>query len=115
MTWKWAIPAICLAFLAVAASAGAEEKKTYEADKGPDKVDVSGFPDDVQAAYKVFATKCSKCHTLARPINTDMTTGKWKRYVKRMSNKPKSGISQDEAKEIFTFLKFYQSKKDAKK
>lgn len=115
MNWKWLIPATSVALLAVAVSAGAEEKKTYEADKGPDKVDVSGFPDDIQAAYKTFASKCSKCHTLARPINTDMKVGEWKRYVKRMANKPKSGISKDEAKEIFDFLKFYQAKKDSSK
>jgi hypothetical protein len=36
-------------------------------------------------------------------------------YVKRMSNKPDSGISQDQGKQIYSFLKFYQGEKDAKK
>ena len=49
-------------------------------DKGPDKIDVSAYPAPMQAAYKVFATKCSKCHTIARPINTMMTRAEWERY-----------------------------------
>ena len=46
-------------------------------DKGPDKIDVSGYPPEVQKAYKLFTTKCSKCHTIARPINTIMTRDEW--------------------------------------
>ena len=41
-------------------------------DKGPDKIDVSAYPAPQQAAYKVFSAKCSKCHTIARPLNTMM-------------------------------------------
>jgi cytochrome c5 len=116
MNWKWMVPATCAAVMAVTIGAGeaAAEGKTFEADKGPDKVDVSAFPANIQASYKVFATKCSKCHTLARPINTDMKKSEWKRYVKRMANKPKSGISDDDAKGIYEFLAFYQAKKDKK-
>jgi hypothetical protein len=91
-----------------------EDKKDFAADKGPDKVDVGRFAAEVQEDYRVFAAKCSKCHTLARPINTDLTADAWKMYVKRMSNKPDSGISQDQAKRIYSFLKFYQAEKDAK-
>jgi hypothetical protein len=90
-------------------------KKEFAADKGPETVDVAAFPDDIKDAYKTFSTKCSKCHTLARPINTDMTADSWKMYVKRMSNKPDSAISPDQGKTIYKFLKFYQGEKDAKK
>lgn len=116
MNWKWLVPTTFAALLAVTAGAGkaSAEKKTFEADKGPDSVDVSGFPENIQSDYKVFAEKCSKCHTLARPINTDMKMGEWKKYVKRMANKPKSGISKDEGKQIFAFLAYYQAKKDKK-
>src|ERR1035437_10069985 len=69
-------------------------------DKGPDKIDVSGYPAPMQVAYKLFTTKCSKCHTVARPINTTMTGDEWERYVKRMIHKPSSGISDRQGKEI---------------
>jgi cytochrome c5 len=73
-------------------------------DKGPDKIDVSAYPAPQQAAYKVFTTKCSKCHTIARPMNTMMKRDEWERYVKRMMHKPNSGISDAQGKEIFDFL-----------
>ncbi len=78
-------------------------------DKGPDKIDVSGYSPEMQKAYKVFASKCSKCHTIARPINTMMTRDEWERYVKRMMHKPNSGISDSQGKEIFEFLVFDQT------
>ncbi len=40
-------------------------------DKGPDRINVSKYPADMQAKYKVFAKKCSNCHTLARAINCE--------------------------------------------
>ena len=73
-------------------------------DKGPDKIDVSAYPAPQQAAYKVFATKCSKCHTIARPINTLMKRDEWERYVKRMMHKPNSGINDNQGKQIFDFM-----------
>ena len=72
-------------------------------DKGPDKIDVSAYPAPQQAAYKVFATKCSKCHTIARPINTMMKRDEWERYVKRMMHKPNSGISDSQGKADLRF------------
>ena len=77
-------------------------------DKGPDKINVSAYPAPQQAAYKLFSTKCSKCHTIARPINTMMTREEWSRYVKRMMHKPNSGISDSQGKQIFDFLAFDQ-------
>ncbi len=78
-------------------------------DKGPDKIDVSGYPPDMQKDYKLFTTKCSKCHTIARPINTLMSRDEWERYVKRMMHKPNSGISDSQGKEIFEFLIYDQT------
>lgn len=94
---------------------GAEPgKKVFTADKGSGTVDVSQFPKDLQESYKVFSAKCGKCHTLARPINTNMEPKAWKMYVKRMMNKPDSGISPDLGKKIYKFLKWYQGEKDKK-
>ncbi len=83
-------------------------------DKGPDKIDVSAYPAPQQAAYKVVSTKCSKCHTIARPINTMMKRDEWERYVKRMMHKPNSGISDAQGKQIFDFLVFDQTERKDK-
>ena len=77
-------------------------------DKGPAKIDVSEYPPEQQKAYKVFESKCSKCHTIARPINTTMSKPEWERYVKRMMHKPNSGISDSQGKAIFDFLAYDQ-------
>ncbi len=93
---------------AAAILAQSGDKIALPQDKGPDKIDVSGYPPQMQAAYKLFASKCSKCHTIARPINTMMTRPEWERYVKRMMHKPNSGISDKQGKEIFDFLVYDQ-------
>ena len=81
---------------------------TLPQDKGPSKIDVASYPPDQQKGYKVFTDKCSKCHTIARPINTAMSKDEWSRYVKRMMHKPNSGISDAQGKEIFDFLAYDQ-------
>ena len=83
-------------------------------DKGPDKLDVSSYPAEIQAGYKVFSSKCTKCHTLARPINTTMTRDEWERYVKRMMHKPNSGVNGTQGKQIFDFLAYDQAQRKDK-
>ena len=87
---------------------------TLPQDKGPDKINVSAYPADQQKGYKVFGEKCSKCHTIARPINTTMTKAEWERYVKRMMHKPNSGISDTQGKTIFDFLAYDQENRKDK-
>ena len=83
-------------------------------DKGPDKLDVSKYPPDVQKGYKLMAAKCNQCHTLARPLNTSMSKEDWSRYVKRMMHKPNSGISDKQGKAIFEFLVYDQTNRKDK-
>ncbi len=82
--------------------------KAFAADKGPDKIDgkvLQTYPKALQETYqKVFSKRCSKCHTLARPINTNFTPSKWEKYIKLMMRKPGSGIKAAEAKKIWQFL-----------
>ena len=86
---------------------------TLPQDKGPNKIDISSYPAEQQKSYKMFTDKCSKCHTIARPINTTMTKDEWARYVKRMMHKPNSGISDSQGKAIYEFLAYDQeSRKD---
>lgn len=93
---------------------GDKSNVTLPQDKGPDKIDVSSYPPEIQKAYKLFTGKCSKCHTIARPLNTTMTRDEWSRYVKRMMHKPNSGISDSQGKEIFDFVMYDETNRKAK-
>ena len=78
--------------------------KTYPADKGQNYVDVSGYPPKIREYYQLFANKCSRCHTLARPINCAFTAEEWKKYVQHMMKKPGSGLTPKTAGQITEFL-----------
>jgi len=80
--------------------------KVYDADLGRAWIDVSAYSPEQQGAYALFAQKCSKCHTLARPINSSLTGDDWLAYVARMSRKPGSGISPGDGEKIVAFLLF---------
>ncbi len=74
-------------------------------EKGPATINVSKYPDGIKENYEVFTQKCSQCHKLSRPINSDYATpDEWSRYIKRMMNKPGSGIGRAEGKKIYEFL-----------
>jgi hypothetical protein len=87
--------------------------RVFEADLGPAWVDVSSYPPEQQLAYTLFSQKCSKCHTLARPINSSMRGDDWNAYVNRMSRKPGSGINPNDGETILGFL-IYDSKRRAR-
>jgi hypothetical protein len=78
-----------------------------EARRG-DRVDVSKYPEEVQDAYRVFAFRCSRCHTLARPLNARIRDPEhWIRYVRRMRRQPSSGIDEQNGEVILKFLLYY--------
>ena len=89
----------------------AETKARVERfEKGPTTVDVSKYPDGIKENYEVFSQKCSQCHKLSRPINSDYALpDEWSRYIKRMMHKPGSGISADDGKKIYDFLVYDSS------
>lgn len=79
-------------------------------DKGPATINVSKYPDKLQDYYQIFAQKCSQCHKLSRPINSDyVLPEQWGRYIKRMMYKPGSHISRSDAKKIYDFLVYDSS------
>jgi len=83
----------------------ATKAKIAEFDKGPATIDISAYPAGLQKNYAVFREKCTLCHTLARPINSDFALpDEWSRYIKRMMHKPGSMISPGQAKKIYDFL-----------
>jgi len=101
--------------LLVALALQAGEKVEHDArDDGPDKIDVSGYPPEQQARYPTFLVKCAKCHPVARPINSRFDASEWKRYMKKMIRRPNSGINEEQAADVYEFLKFYSSKQFGK-
>jgi len=89
----------------------AETKARIERfEKGPQSINVSKYPDGIKDNYEVFSTKCTQCHKLSRPINSDYATpDEWSRYIKRMMHKPGSGISNADGKKIYEFLVYDSS------
>src|ERR1017187_8477765 len=87
-------------FRATAQELDAETKARVERfEKGPATIDVSKYPQTIKDNYELFSHKCSQCHKLSRPINSDYATpDEWSRYIKRMMFKPGSGISNADGK-----------------
>jgi hypothetical protein len=116
MIRRWFPIAAPLALLLVALPGqGADESadKVFDADFGAATIDVSDYPEEMQDLYPLYARKCSKCHTLARSINSGYRGDEWDRYVARMSRKPNSGISPGTGGKILTFLKYHFDRVDS--
>jgi hypothetical protein len=98
-------------FLRAADALDSETKARVERfEKGPATINISKYPAGIQADYEVFSQKCTQCHKLSRPINSDYALPEeWSRYVKRMMNKPGSGIGSGEGKKIYDFLVYDSS------
>jgi hypothetical protein len=74
--------------------------------------EISQLPLAVQKSYDLFAQKCSRCHTLARPLSAAIIdAAHWKAYVERMRHQSGSGISKADADEILVFLKHLAEQK----
>lgn len=83
---------------------------------GLNEAQVAALPMEIQPAYGVFEYKCSRCHTLSRPLNASITSYEhWEAYVARMRKHAGSGISESDAREILRFLRYYADKKAAEK
>jgi hypothetical protein len=71
-------------------------------------LDVAQLPEGVRPDYTLFARRCSKCHSLARPLNSGIVDDEvWVAYVNKMRRQPGSGISPQDAAPILRFLHFY--------
>ena len=92
------------------ALAQAVDPRIQQYDKGPATINVSGYPAGIQQNYAVFSQKCSQCHKLSRPINSDFVLpDEWSRYVHRMMSKPGSGIDGSSGAKIYDFLVYDSS------
>jgi hypothetical protein len=82
---------------------------------GGEGLDAASIPASLQMEYKVFAHRCSKCHSLARPLNSGIVDDAfWARYVARMRRQPASGISQEDEVLILRFLSYYSAEQKRK-
>lgn len=86
---------------------------TTTSNRTGDRLDVSQYPPDIRDAYKVFAVRCSRCHTLARPLNARIRDPQqWVRYVQRMRLNPASGINAKNGEIILRFLLYYMHERE---
>ncbi len=59
---------------------------------------------------RALARRCSKCHSLSRPLGSGITDDAvWIAYVDKMRRQPGSGISPQDAGPILRFLHYYSS------
>ena len=71
-------------------------------------LDPATLAPEVRGDYAVFERKCSKCHSLARPLQAGITDDEfWKEYVERMRRQPASGILPSDEEPILRFLHYY--------
>jgi hypothetical protein len=78
--------------------------------------EAAALPSKLRADYLVFAQRCSKCHSLARPLNSGIDRDEyWKLYVERMRRQPASGISVADTVPILRFLHVYSIEQRKKK
>ena len=83
-------------------------------DQGPSAIDVSSYPSGAKADYRIFRERCSACHTLSRPINSDYALpNEWSLYILRMMSKPGANISANDSRRIYHFLAYDSSVRKA--
>ena len=100
--WSGLLIALALAIASLGASGCATSQR--------DGLDVAQLPEAVRPDYALFARRCSKCHSLARPLGSGITDDSvWIAYVDKMRRQPGSGISPQDAGPILRFLHYYSS------
>jgi hypothetical protein len=68
------------------------------------------------ADYALFTVRCSKCHSLSRPLNSGIDRDDyWRLYVERMRRQPGSGITEEDEVAILRFLHLYAIEQRRKK
>jgi cytochrome c2 len=78
-------------------------------------IDVSSYPADMQQRYALFTHKCSRCHSLEKPLQARVGKNGWADYVRRMSRHPGAGISERDQREIAAFLQYHAQREEARR
>jgi len=93
----WSAAALALSLVGCGSSASRSEG-----------LEPATLPAELRADYAIFAQRCSKCHSLARPLTSGISDEHyWSLYVARMRRQPGSGITQEDAEPILRFLHYY--------
>lgn len=102
---SWArAPLVCVLLVL----AGCPSMSAVGARGGLPAEQVDALPPAVRASYELFTRRCSRCHSLARPLTAPIGDREhWARYVTRMRRQPSSGISPADAEEILVFLEHW--------
>jgi Fe2+ transport protein len=78
-------------------------------------VDVSTYPTEVQKAYRVFASRCSRCHDTSKALAASYSTDKeWQGVIRRMARMSGAAISPAEQDDIRKFLVFHTGVRSGK-
>jgi hypothetical protein len=78
-------------------------------------VEQAKVPPEVEDDYAVFAQRCSKCHSLSRPLQSGIESDVfWEHYVSRMRAMPGSGISAEDSVKILRFLHYWSAEQRKK-
>jgi hypothetical protein len=81
-----------------------------------DGLAVDRLPENVRADYEVFAQRCSKCHSLARPLESGIDDDQfWEMYVAKMRRMPSSGITKADGEAVLRFLRYYSAEQRKRK
>lgn len=83
----------------------------YYSDLGPAEIDVSGYPAQQKFNYGIFREQCSRCHTLARAVNSPIQSrAYWHYHLLRMSLrsrlKHEGPIPAEQVKAVLDFLDY---------
>jgi hypothetical protein len=101
----------CLALAAAMFAAGAAVALGCSSTRREGGIEPASLPSDIQADYAMFARRCSKCHSLARPLSASITDDDfWREYVERMRRQPASGITVADEEPILRFLHYWSHK-----
>lgn len=78
----------------------------------PDGLDPETLPPELRDDYEVFAQRCSRCHSLARPLTAGFNDmDQWRNYVARMRRQPSSGISPQDEVQVLAFLEYFTAQR----
>lgn len=71
------------------------------------KIDVSGYPADIQNDYKVYTTRCATCHELGGATRKlKVAPAQQEFWVRKMRSMPSVNVKEQDAKRILAFLSY---------
>jgi nitrate reductase cytochrome c-type subunit len=89
------------------ATPSTKAKAKAKAPVAPAPVPVPAAAPDRETQYQLVREKCVRCHGFDRAVNTRLTPADWKRHLKKMSLRPNTAVSDEQASAILEFLQSY--------